>query len=69
MRTTINISEDILREAEAFYKTENMSKAIECALRDAIRFKKRQMLQDLKGKLEFDEEAVLRLRSMENEEA
>ena len=39
MRTTINISEHIIKEAEALYKSNNRSKVIENALIDAIRYK------------------------------
>ena len=40
MRTTLNISEEIIKEAEALYNTTNRSKAVEMALKDAIRLKK-----------------------------
>lgn len=65
MRTTLNVSEDIIKETEALYKTDNRSKAVENALKDAIRLKKQQLLMQLKGNLDFDEEAVKNLRSAE----
>ena len=68
MRTTLNISEDLLKEAEAIYKTSNRSKAVESALRDAIRYKKIQELKQLKGKISFDEEYLKNIRSLELDE-
>jgi len=69
LRTTINISEEILKETEALYNTKNRSKAVENALKDAIRLKKLQLLMDLKGKLNFDEEKVEKMRSAEIDES
>ena len=65
MRTTINISEGIIKEAEALYDTKNRSKAVESAIKDAIRFKKLKKLMQLKSKIFFDEEAVKSLRKKE----
>lgn len=69
MRTTLNISEDILKEAEALYNVANRSKAVECALKDAIKFKKQQQFMSLKGKIKFDEEGIKKLRSAEIDES
>jgi hypothetical protein len=55
MRTTLNLSDSVVREAESLYQTTNRSKAVENALVDAIRFHKLMALMELKGKLEFDE--------------
>lgn len=68
MRTTINISEELVKEAEALYETTNRSKAIESALADAIRYKKLQAFKQLKGKISFDEELLNNVRSMEMHE-
>jgi len=70
MRTTINVSEDILKEAEMLYETNNRSKAVEEALKDAIRMKKLQHLMKLKGRINFavDSSDIERLRSMEIDE-
>ena len=65
MRTTINIDDQLIKEAEAIYKAESRSKAIEYALRDAIRMKKMEQLKSLIGKVEFDEEAMRQLRDSE----
>lgn len=54
MRTTINISDIVLKETLAMYNSENKSQAIENALRDAIRHKKLQGLKALKGRIEFN---------------
>jgi len=68
MRTTINISEDIIKETEALYKTNSRSGSVENALKDAIRFKKIQMLKNLKNNIQFDEESVKKLREAEMNE-
>jgi len=70
MRTTINISDSVLRETIALYNTENRSQAIETARREAIRHKKLQGLKSLKGKIEFSmtKEDVESLRSLELDE-
>ncbi|MCK8825702.1 type II toxin-antitoxin system VapB family antitoxin [Fuchsiella alkaliacetigena] len=65
MRTTLNISEEVMKEAEELYKANSKSAMVENALKDAIRFKKMQELMKLKGKIEFDEEAIENLRSAE----
>lgn len=68
MRTTINIPDDLIKEAEALYKTKSRSQAVESALTDAIRFKKARMLMGLKSKISFDEESVKDLRRAEIDE-
>ena len=68
MRTTINIPDDVVREAESLYNTTTRSKAIENALKDAIRFKKLQLFMQLKSKIHFDEEAIRNLREKEIDE-
>jgi Arc/MetJ family transcription regulator len=65
MRTTINIDDQLIKEAEAIYKAESRSKAIEYAVRDAIQIKKMEQLRSLIGKVEFDEEAMGQLRDSE----
>ena len=62
MRTTINIDDQLIKETETIYKAESRSKAIESALRDALRMKKMETLKSLIGKIEFDEEAMRDLR-------
>jgi len=42
MRTTLNISDDVIREAEAVYKAKSRSEMVENALKDAVRYKKLQ---------------------------
>ncbi|NJD02354.1 MAG: DUF2191 domain-containing protein [Ruminiclostridium sp.] len=68
MRTTLNISGDLIKEAEAIYQTGNRSKAVENALRDAIKMKKLEAFKQLKGKIQFDTNSVDKLRSLENDE-
>jgi Arc/MetJ family transcription regulator len=62
MRTTINIDDQLIREAETVYKADSRSKSIEAALRDALRMKRREKLKELVGNVEFDEEAISKLR-------
>jgi metal-responsive CopG/Arc/MetJ family transcriptional regulator len=68
MRTTLNLSELIIKEVEALYGSENRSRAVEKALEDAIKQKKLQAFMALKGKVEIDEEAVKRIREVETDE-
>ncbi len=65
MRTTLNLSEDVVREVEALYGSGNRSKAVEKALEEAIRHKKLKAFMNLKGKVNIDEEAVKRIREAE----
>lgn len=65
MRTTINISEEIIKEAETLYNTKNRSKAVENAIKDAIRFKKLKEFIALKSKITFDEEYIKKIRDSE----
>lgn len=58
----INLDDQMVKEIEAIYKAESRSKAIESALRDAIRMKNMEKLKSLIGKVEFDEEAMQQLR-------
>jgi Arc/MetJ family transcription regulator len=67
MRTTINISDSVVREAEVLYETNNRSKAIENAIKDAVRFHKLKELMMLKSKISFDEDKVRTLRESEIE--
>jgi len=65
MRTTINISDNVIREAETLYETKNRSRAIENAIKDAVRFNKLKKLMLLKSKISFDEDRVKALREKE----
>ncbi len=65
MRTTINIDDQLIKEAEAIYKAESRSKSIEYALRDALQMKKMEQLKALVGKVEFDEKAMRQQRNFE----
>jgi hypothetical protein len=68
MRTTINISDGIIKEVELLYETGNRSKAIENAIKDAVRFNKLKKLKNLKSRISFDVESINKLRNMEMEE-
>ncbi|MEI7616628.1 MAG: DUF2191 domain-containing protein [Actinomycetota bacterium] len=68
MRTTINISDEIIKEAEVLYDTSNRSRAIESAIKDAVRFKKLKEFMALKSKITFDEEYIKKIREAETDE-
>ncbi len=65
VRTTFNISEDLIREVESLYKADSRSKAVESALKDAVRLKKLMAFMELKGNIDIDEEAVRKIREAE----
>ena len=65
MRTTLNLSEEIVKEVERVYQAGSRSKSVEMALQDAIRLKKLKAFMELKGALEFDEETVKEIRESE----
>lgn len=69
MRTTLNLSDQAVHEAEALYQTTNRSKAVESAIADAVRFHRLKELMELKGKLAFDEEYLERQKEEEINEA
>lgn len=65
VRTTLNLSEDVIKEAEVVYNTKSKSEMVEKALKDAVKFKKLKQLMKLKGNIEFDEKSIEDLRSVE----
>jgi len=65
MRTTLNLSEQVIKEVEALYGSGNRSKAVEKALQEAIRHKKLQAFMGLKGRVSIDKEAVQKIREAE----
>lgn len=68
MRTTLNLSEQLVREVEALYGSGNRSKSVEKALEEAVRQKKLKAFMELKGKIAIDEDAVKNLRKAELKE-
>ncbi len=68
MRTTLNLSELIVKEVEALYGSKNRSKAVEKALEDAVRQRKLQAFMALKGQVEIDVEATKKIRKAELDE-
>ncbi len=68
MRTTLNISDDILKEVEEIYNKKNKSKAVEEALKDAIRNKRMSALKSLKKKIDFEvkPEDIEKMRSLDD---
>jgi len=65
LRTTINISDSIIKETEALYNAGSRSEAIEEALKVALRYKKIQLLKSMKGRITFDEEKINSFRQAE----
>ena len=65
VRTTLNLSEQIVKEVEALYGSDNRSRAVEKALEDAIKLKKLHSFMALKGKIVIDEDAVKKIRNAE----
>ncbi len=65
MRTTLNISDNIIKETQQLYNVKNRSNAVEQALKDAIRYKKLQKLMRLKGTIDFDDQYLEAQRSAE----
>lgn len=65
MRTTLNLSEQLVKEVETLYGSENRSKAVEEALKEAVRMKKMKAFMYLKGQVSFDEDAVKTIREAE----
>ena len=69
MRTTLNLSDQAVHEAEALYQTTNRSKAVEHAIADAVRFHRLKELMELKGRLDFDEAYLEQQDEEESHEA
>lgn len=65
MRTTINISDSLIKEVEAVYKSDSRSKSIEYAIKDALLQKRLELLKEMTGKIEFDEKAINEARGMD----
>ena len=68
MRTTINIPDEVIREAEVLYNTKNRSRAIENAIKDAVKLHRLKIFKELKSRISFDEAKIDSLRKMEMEE-
>ncbi len=55
MRTTLNLSQELLFEVKELYKEKTISKAVEVALRETVRRKKIELLLSLPGKIEIED--------------
>jgi len=55
MRTTLNLSQELLFEVKELYKEKTISKAVEVALRETVRRKKIELLLSLPGKIEVED--------------
>jgi len=55
MRTTLNISSELLKEVTKIYEKKTMSGAVEEALKDAVRRKRTETLLNLAGKIEIED--------------
>ena len=58
----------MVREAETLYDTKNRSRAIEKAIKDAVRFNKLKELTALKSNISLDEDKYRVLREIEKQE-
>ena len=65
MRTTLNLSEELLCEVEENYQGSSRTEKVEKAIKDAVRFRKLQKFMGLKGKIEFDVESIEEMREAE----
>ena len=54
MRTTIDLPDDLIKEAKAVYKTKTKTALIIHALENLIRDKKIEELRSLRGKIDLD---------------
>jgi Arc/MetJ family transcription regulator len=54
MRTTVDISNDLLAEAQSILKTDSKKDTIEEALRKVISWHKRMQLVKYRGKIDLD---------------
>ena len=55
MRTTLNISSELLEEVARLYEKKSTSKAVEEALKDAVRRKRAESLLNLAGKIKIED--------------
>ena len=55
MRTTLNLSQELLFEVKELYKEKTISKAVEVALRETVRRKKIELLLSLPGKIKVED--------------
>lgn len=55
MRTTLNLSQELLFEVKELYKEKTISKAVEVALRETVRRKKIELLLSLPGRIEVED--------------
>lgn len=55
MRTTLDLQENLLDEVYTFFKTKTKTEAVNMALFDWIRMKRKQALLDLRGNLDIDD--------------
>ena len=68
MRTTINISDEVIKQVVEYTGAKNMSQAVNEVLEMFVREKRKQKLIELKGKLQL-EDNWQKLREMEIDEA
>jgi Arc/MetJ family transcription regulator len=67
MRTTINISDEVIKQVVEYTGAKNMSQAVNEVLELFVREKRKQKLIELKGKLQL-EDSWQKLREMEIDE-
>lgn len=55
MRTTLNISSELLKEVAKLYEGKSISRAVEQALKDVVRRKRVELLINLAGKIDIED--------------
>lgn len=66
MRTTLNVDDDVFRELMALTRAKTKTEAVRVALTDYVRFKRKEGLLALRGRLEIAEDwRELRARDVE----
>ena len=55
MRTTLNISSELLKEVVKLYEGKSISRAVEQALKDVVRRKRVELLINLAGKIDIED--------------
>jgi len=66
MRTTLNVDDDVFRELMALTRAKTKTEAVRVALTDYVRFKRKESLLALRGRLEItDDWRELRARDVE----
>jgi Arc/MetJ family transcription regulator len=55
LRTTIDLQDNVINEVYAFFNTKTKTEAVNRALLDWVRMKRKQALLDLRGKVDIED--------------